>query len=90
MKYFILVRLLDILTTLYGMKQGQTELNPYNKWLLSNGVLYFISWNLLIVLVISYIYKYRSVKVAVNIFTILNVLVVLMNIVLILLVLFKI
>lgn len=90
MKYFITVRILDILITLYGLNLGLSEMNPYNRRLQGYGFLYFLGWNLLTILAVAQIYKYKPVKVAVNIFTILNALVILMNIVLILLVIFNI
>ena len=80
MKLFILVRILDIITTLYGINHGQFELNPFNARLINFGSLYFILWNILIIWLISLVYKYPLIKFTVNIFTIINAIVVAMNI----------
>jgi len=84
MKFFIIVRILDILTTLYGVNHGQRELNPFNRGLLSNQV-GFVLFQLFLILVVAGLYKFRLVKIAIGIFTWVNLAVVLMNITLILL-----
>ncbi len=88
MKYFITIRLLDMATTIYGIKAGQFELNPFNNRLLSYGIVWFILVQLLFIYVVSLFYKYRLPRLAIKIFTIINTLVVLVNVVLILLVVF--
>lgn len=86
MKYFIIVRILDVITTLYGLRHGQYEFNPTQDWLISKGALWFVAWNALIIYVVSMLYKYRLIRITVNIFTIINALVVFSNVALILLV----
>lgn len=90
-KAFIIIRVLDILTTLYGVSLGRHELNPFNRWLLSLDNLYFIIFQLLLIYAVFFMYKRsKLMKVAVGIFTYINLFVVLINITLILLVLLKI
>ena len=86
MKYFIIVRILDVITTLYGINHGQYEFNPYNNWLLNQGVSIFLLWNIVVIWIIGKLYHHKLVKLTVKIFTIINALVILMNIVLLLLV----
>lgn len=80
MKYFIAIRLLDMLTTVYGLNHGQYEFNPYNDWLIKQGWVYFLTFQFLIILIISKLYKYQLIKTTINIFTIINALVVVMNV----------
>ena len=86
MKYFIAIRLLDMATTVWGLNHGQYEFNPYNDWLIKQGWIYFFAFQFLMIWIISKIYKYRLIKFTVNIFTVINALVVLMNITIMLLV----
>jgi len=88
MKYFILVRILDIATTLWGVNHGQRELNPFNRGLLQNQ-LWFVLCQIAFIGIVWGFYKFRLVRVAVSIFTWINLLVVIMNMILILLVLFN-
>lgn len=80
MKYFIIVKILDVITTLYGLRHGQYEFNPTQDWLISKGALWFVAWNALIIYVVSMLYKYRLIRITVNIFTVINALVVISNI----------
>ena len=86
MGYFIIIRLLDMATTVYGLNHGQYEFNPYNNWLIKQGWIYFFAFQFLMIWIVSKLYKHRLIKITVNIFTVINFLVVLMNITLMVLV----
>lgn len=85
LKFFIITRILDVLTTLYGIKHGQFEFNPFNDFLLQKSIFLFLGFHVFVVWLIIKIYHFRLIKLAVNIFTFINLLVVLMNIILIML-----
>ena len=88
MTFFIIVRALDILTTLIGFNHGSRELNPFNRELLRSEV-GFVLFHVLMIFVVAWLYRYRLVRVAVGIFTWINLLVVIMNITLIVLTFFE-
>ena len=88
MNSFIIVRILDVLTTLWGINHGQYEFNPTQNGLLDRGALYFVAWNALIIWIVYQLYHFKLIRITVNIFTVLSALVVLNNIFLIVMVYF--
>ena len=86
---FIIVRILDILTTLYGINHGQFEFNLFNNLLLQQSIFIFLGFHAFMIWLVVKTYHFRLIRLTINIFTFINLLIVLMNIILILLVLFK-
>lgn len=68
----------------YCSRNGQVEFNPFNNLLLRYGDVPFIIFHLLLILIVYKLYKYKLVRIAVNIFIWINLLVVINNIILIL------
>ena len=88
---FIIVRILDILTTLYGISLGRHELNPLVGLMITSNKILFILIQLTIIYIIVRMYKYSILlRTAISIFTILNAIIVSINIILILLTIFNI
>jgi len=80
---FLLVRGLDVASTIYGLNHGQFEWNPTNNWLISHGIIWFVLVQILFAYIVIKLYKYRLVRITVNIFTFLNLGVVLLNLIII-------
>lgn len=79
-KLFLLSRALDIITTVYSVSNGADELNPFMKFLLDNGTPYFLVYQALVILLVLYLYpKSKLMRIAVNIFTVISLLIGLSN-----------
>lgn len=72
---FLITRLLDIFSTAYAYYVLRLhELNPFNKFLLEQGIILFFVWQVFISLLIYKLAKrYRLIYLAVVIFTLLTI-----------------